>query len=122
MENKIPFDLFGEKQELSFSITDVGVLERRMGKTIYEIRNKTYAGVDFCLIALPIALNKQDDYEEQITKYLLGANGRSIDDIAAPLVHALFATGVYGKEELDRIMELYYPELYKKNDNKIKNA
>lgn len=125
MKRTIPFDLFGEKQELCFTIGTLIELERTVGKSLQQIVNSQNAGFDFCVTTLPICLKRisQDLYVKKIENYLLGADGRSLDDIAIPIIHAIVASGALGKEASDRIMAKYYPELYKAplEDEEIKN-
>ena len=116
MKKTIPFDLFGEKQELCFTILGIAELEKSMGKSIQQIVKTADAGVGFCLAALPIALKRLNPhmYLEKIEKYL--EEGGTIDSLAVPLIHAIAASGVLGKETADTIMEIYYPELYPKTE------
>lgn len=124
MKRKIPFELFGEKQELCFTITGIAELEKAMGKSIQQIVKSGNAGVDFCLTALPIALKRINPhiYLEKIEKYL--DEGGTIDELATPLVYAIAASGVLGKEASHSAMEVYYPELYKeqKQEQEEKNG
>lgn len=112
MKRKIPFELFGEKQELSFNIIGIAELEKAMGKSIQQIVKKEDAGVGFCLAALPIALKRLNPhiYIEKIEKYLEG--GGTIDELSTPLVCAIAASGVLGKAASDAAMSIYYPELF----------
>lgn len=116
MKRKIPFDLFGEKQELCFTIMGIAELEKTMGKSIQQIMRSGNAGVEFCLAAFPIALKRLNPhiYLEKIEKYL--EDGGTIDEVATPLVYAVAASGVLGKAAADAVMELYYPELFKKQE------
>ncbi len=122
MKRTIPFDLFGEKQNLCFTITGISQLEMAMGKSIQQILRTGDAGVSFCLAALPIALRKisakicKDKIEEYIE------NGGSIDELATPVVHAIAISGIIGKEAANNVMAIYYPELVEPEDEKTKNA
>lgn len=113
MKKKIPFDLFGEKQELCFTIPGIAELECSLGKSIQQITLSGNAGVDFCLKALPICLEPCSPhvYVKKIEDYL-DVEGRSINDISTPIVHAMIASGALGKASANTVLRIYYPELY----------
>jgi hypothetical protein len=49
-------------------------------------------------------------------------DGRKIDDVAIPLIHAIAASGAFGKAAMDAAMKTYYPELVKAaEETEIKN-
>lgn len=62
MKKTIPFDLFGEKQELCFTIAGIAELERATGKSIQQIMQSGNGGFDFCLTALPICLKRMSPH------------------------------------------------------------
>lgn len=111
MKNAIPFNLFGEDQEICLTIPKLRQLERATGKQIQEILSPGVVGVDLCLAALPVCLGKPDGgtYEEKLEKCL--ESGANINDIANRIVHAILATNILGKDLGDEVMELYYPTL-----------
>lgn len=113
MKRTIPFDLFGEKQELCFTIAGLAELERALGKSIQQIVQSQNAGFDFCLNALPICLKRINPhlYVKRIEEYL-SEEDRTIDDIAVPIIHAIAVSGALGKAVADAAMAIYYPELY----------
>jgi len=113
MKKKIPFDLFGEQEELCFTIPGIAELERTMGKSIQQIVHSDDAGFNFCLSALPICLRRvnQHIYVEKIENYL-DIEGNTIDDIAIPIAHAICASGALGKTLANNVLRIYYPELY----------
>lgn len=113
MKRKIPFDLFGEKEELCFTIAGIAELERALGRSVQQIAQSGNAGVEFCLTALPICLRRINPhlYVEKIENYL-DKEGNTIDGIAIPIVHALAASGVLGKTVANNALRIYYPELY----------
>lgn len=123
MKNTIPFNLFGEEQELCFTILGVRELERTLGRSLNQILASQYDGFDFVFAALPIALKRLPvaEYDEKITKYLTEENGRTIDSIALPILYAIFISGAAGKERQDFAMEKYYPELFKPEEAEPKN-
>ena len=124
MKNKIPFNFFGEEQEICFTIGGVREFERTLGKTIGQILLSQYDGVDFVLTALPIALKRIQPllYEEKIEKYLTEDYGRSINDIAFPVLYALFLSGAAGKTWQDVAIARYFPEALKPvEDEQAKN-
>jgi hypothetical protein len=113
MKRSIPFDLFGEKQSLSFTITGIVELEKALGKSIQQIVRSGNAGFEFCLVALPICLKRINPhlYVEKIEKYL-DVEDNSIDDIATLIIHAIAASGALGKTIASNALRIYYPELY----------
>lgn len=124
MKNKIPFNLFGEEQELSFTITAIPALERALGKSVSQIVHSQNAGFDFCLSALPLCLKQLNPhlYIKKIEEYL-DVEGHYIEDIAVPIIHAILASGALGKVAKDNALAVYYPEFYKttEEDDTLKN-
>jgi hypothetical protein len=114
MKNTIPFNLFGEQQSLCFTILGIVELEKALGASIQNIMTSGNAGFGFCLSALPICLKKINPhlYVEKIAAYL-SEDDHVIDDIAVPIIHAIAASGALGKASQDRVLAIYYPELYK---------
>jgi len=123
MKRTIPFDLFGEKQELCFTIAGIAALERALGKSIQQIVVSQDAGFNFCLTALPICLkNIQPSlYVKKIEEYL-DVEGHSIDDIAVPIIHAIAASGALGKAAANAVLKIYYPEFFKDEEVPEKNG
>ena len=115
MKRAIPFDLFGEKEELHFTGTKIGELEHALGKMIINVIREQNFGYEFCLAALPICLKKIQShlYEDKIDNYILGAEGRTILDIGLLIGDAMLAAGALGKGMSDVVMAKHYPELYK---------
>lgn len=113
LKKTIPFNLFGEKQELCFTIGGLAELERVQGKSINQIMMSENAGFNFCLSALPICLKRINPhlYEQKIEKYL-DEEGRSIGDVATLIIHAIAISGALGKKYVDATAKLYYPELF----------
>jgi hypothetical protein len=121
MKNLIPFELFGEKQEIGFSIKDIRALERAIGKPVQLIFKNVALGVDFCLAALPILLKQtEDQVVEKIEKYL--AEDGTIDKLALPITLALAASGVIGKKAANAAMAVYYPDEAVKEEPLEKNV
>lgn len=109
MKKTVPFELFGEKQEISFSIKDIRTLERAIGKPVQLIFKNVVLGVDFCLASLPIVLKlSEDQVVEKIEKYL--DEDGTIDKLSLPITLALAASGVIGKNAANAAMAVYYPE------------
>lgn len=115
MKHTIPFDLFGEKDELCFTIADMRPLERALGKPIQDIIISGYVGFDFIFAALPLCLKKLNPhlYEQKIEEYLTAAPDRQIVDIAIPILEAICASGALGKLKQEVVLNKYYPELHK---------
>lgn len=114
MKNTVPFNSFGEDQELCFRIKDIRELERKLGKPIQLIYSHAVIGVDFCYAAYPILLKiSEEEFEKKLEKYLDDGVG-SIDKLATPALNALTITGIMGKPLADAVRELYYPTEVKK--------
>jgi hypothetical protein len=124
MKKTIPFDLFGAKENLRFTILSIAELEEVIGKSIQQIVQSQNAGIGFCLKALPICLKRINPhlYVEKIEKYL-SEDGRTIDDIAIPIIHAICASGALGTTYQKNALRIYYPDLYpeEKEDETEKN-
>jgi hypothetical protein len=113
MKKSIPFELFGPNQYIMFDIQRLAELERALGRDITSIVRSQYAGVDFCLAALPIGMRQHykaapSVFAEKIEAYL--ENGGTLDDIALPIIKAIVASGILGKEMNDRLNESSEPE------------
>lgn len=119
MKKTIPFDLFGEKQELCFTITSIGALERMLGKTITQLFRSGYVGFDFAIAALALALPDMtmEKSEEKITAYLTEKKGRALRDIADLLVDALTISGAFGLEAMEIIERKHYPAAAAKGES-----
>lgn len=113
MKKTIPFDLFGQPEKLCFTIPAIAEMEEALGKSIQQIVYSQNAGFRFCLIALPICLKRINPhiYVKKIEKYL-SEDGRSIDDIAIPILHAICASGALGTVVQKNALRIYYPDLY----------
>lgn len=113
MKNKIPFNLFGEEQHLCFTIAGIVELERTLGKSIKQIVHSQDAGLNFCMVTLPICLKRLNPhlYLEKIEKYL-DEEGNDIDDVATLIIHAIAASGALGKTIKENALRIYYPDLY----------
>lgn len=109
MKKSIPFEVFGPNQYIYFDILRLAELERALGRSINEILQRQDAGINFCLTALPIGLKHHYHkptpafFAEKIEEHL-AKDGSSLDDIAVPIVKAILASGVFGKEVADRAM------------------
>jgi hypothetical protein len=113
MKKTIPFECFGEKQQLCFTISGIVELERALNKSVQQIAQSGNAGFDFCLTALPICLKRINPhlYVKKIEDYL-ETEGNTIDDIAIPIVHAIAASGALGKTIANNALRIYYPDQY----------
>ena len=105
MKKSIPFELFGPNQFIMFDIQRLAELERALGRDITSIIRNQYAGIDFCLAALPIGMRQHYKspavFIEKIQTHL--ENGGSIDDIAVPIIKAIVASGILGKDVSERL-------------------
>jgi hypothetical protein len=118
MKKTIPFNLFGENQYLMFDILRLAELERAMGCTVIDIAQRGDAGVNFCVTALPIAMKQhyRPDpafYAAKIEAHL--ENGGLLDDIAVPLVKAIAASGVFGREAKENLEQAEQEAIEGKN-------
>ena len=109
MKKSIPFEVFGPNQYIYFDILRLAELEGALGCSINDIIQRQDAGVKFCLTALPIGMKHHYHkptsafFAEKIEEHL-AKDGASLDDIAVPIVKAILASGVFGKEVADRAM------------------
>jgi hypothetical protein len=106
MNKSIPFEVLGPNQFIMFDIQRLAELEKAMGQTITSIANRQDVGVNFCLTALPIGMKQHyrpntEFYAQRIQEHL--DNGGTIDDFAVPLVKAIAASGIFGKEAQDKV-------------------
>lgn len=101
MKKTVLFELFGPNQYLMFDIIRLAELEKAMGCSVLAMAQGMDIGVRFCITALPIALRQHyhkatpQMFAEKISEYL-SEQGRSINDIALPLIEAISLTGVFG--------------------------
>jgi hypothetical protein len=109
MKKTIPFELFAPNQTIYFDILRLAEFEKVVGMPITDIVRKGDAGVSFCLAGLQVGMKHHyhkataDIYAEKIEKYL--DDGGSIDDIAMPIIKAIMASGVFGKEVTEKVEE-----------------
>lgn len=114
MKKTVPFEIFGANQYLSFNILDLAKLEQKTGKTIDQIIATQDVGINFALLALPIAMNQHyhnetpEFFAAKIEEHL--ESGGTFNDISVPLVRALLVSGILGKEVADHAMGLVTEE------------
>lgn len=107
MKKTIPFDLFEPNQTIYFDILRLAELEERQGMSINELMQKGDAGVTFCINGLLIGMKHHYHkatpslFAEKIEKYL--DDGGQLQDIAIPIVEAIFASGIFGQEVIDKM-------------------
>ena len=102
MKKTVPFEVFGPNQYLMFNILRLAELEKATGRTINSMMTNGDAGVEFCLKALPIAMKQHyrpdpKEFADRIEKHL--ENGGTLSDIEVPIIKAIVATGIYGKQD-----------------------
>lgn len=108
MKNTIPFEIFEAGQYLQFDIMRLAELETAAGKSISSIIAAGDVGVSFALMALPIAMKQHyprvtpQDFVEKIENYL--EQGGDLNSILVPIVRAILASGVLGKEVQSRAL------------------
>ncbi|HBR28589.1 MAG TPA: hypothetical protein DD789_04005 [Firmicutes bacterium] len=111
MKKTIPFEIFGANQSIYFDILRLAELEKALGCSINDIIQRQDAGVHFCLAALPIGMKQHYHkptaafFAEKIEEHL-ATEGASLDDIAVPIVKAILASGIFGKEVADRAISV----------------
>ncbi len=124
MKKTVPFEVFEKNQTIYFNILRLAELEDRLGVSINEIV-KSEAGVKFCLAGLTVGMKHHyhkptpDFFADKIEEHL--DNGGDLSDIAIPIVKAIFATGIFGKE-INEGIEKRAAELEKdeKNEQRTK--
>jgi len=109
MKKTIPFDLFEQGQTIYFDILRLAEFEKAMGAPIQQIIQSGNAGINFCLAGLQVGLKHHNRrvtpafYADKISEYL--DEGGTIDDIAVPIIRAIVASGLFGKEAADQTDE-----------------
>lgn len=110
MKRTIPFEIFEENQTIYFDIIRLAELEKAVGMSIAEIVKKQESGINFCLCGLLVGLKHHYHkatlafYAEKIDEYL--DKGGQLDDIAIPIIRAIVASGIFGKEISDKTEEM----------------
>ncbi|CQR73302.1 hypothetical protein SOV_50850 [Sporomusa ovata DSM 2662] len=103
MLKSIPFDLFEQGQTIYFDIKRLEKLELIMGVPINTTIRKGNAGIHFCLAGLLVGLQHEnpkataDFYADKIDEYF--DNGGTLDELAIPIVRAILASGIFGKQK-----------------------
>jgi hypothetical protein len=103
MRKTIPFELFEPNQTIYFDILRLAELETALGTAINNIVRKQDAGINFCIAGLTVGLKHHYHkanptfYIEKIEQYL--ESGGTLDDIATPIVRAIVASGIFGKQD-----------------------
>lgn len=104
MKKTIPFELFEPNQTIYFDILRLAELENMLGKSIVSTFRSGEAGISFCIAGLIIGLKHHYHkatpafYAEKIEAYLSEPD-RRIDDIALPIISAITATGIFGRQD-----------------------
>jgi hypothetical protein len=107
MKKTIPFELFEKGQEIYFDIPRLAELEKAVGLPINMIVTKQETGIGFCLIALRIGLKHhyrkatEDFYAEKMETHF--DNDGTLEDIIIPIIRAIMASGIFGKEAIAKI-------------------
>ncbi len=112
MKKTVPFEFFGGNQTIYFDITRLALLEQAMGVsvTVIGVGGHGVGLVDLCLKALPIGLAHHNPgkgekfYSEAIEAYLERPETRGIEELAVPIIRAIYASGVFGKESQKRAL------------------
>jgi hypothetical protein len=126
MKRSIPFEIFGPNQTIYYDIMRLAELEKALGCSITEVIQKQDAGINFCLTALPIGMKHHYHkatplyFAEKIEEYI--ANGGSLDEIAVPIIKAILASGIFGKEISDRALGLIEEAEEAEEEEKPKNS
>lgn len=117
MRHEIVFDHFGEDQRIYFDIGRLAALEKLMGTSIQKIIAEGNVGINFVLFGLTVGLGhhygNRSAIQRKLEEYF--AAGGDLNEIAATIVRAVVASGIFGKEESAD------PELDEKNDRETQS-
>ena len=114
MKKTIPFDLFEQGQTIYFDILRLAEFEKAMGAPIQQIIQSGNAGINFCLAGLQVGLKHHNRhatpsfYAEKIGEHLDA--GGTIDEIAMLIIRAIVASGLFGKDAVERANEAFEEE------------
>lgn len=101
MRHEIVFDHFGEDQRIYFDIGRLAALEKLMGTSIQKIIAEGNVGINFVLFGLTVGLGhhygNRSAIQRKLEEYF--AAGGDLNEIAATIVRAVVASGIFGKEE-----------------------
>lgn len=106
MRKEIPFELFANNQTIYFDITRLAEMEKRLGCSIIDTIKKGDAGVNFCIAGISVGLRHHyhkatpEDYVKLMEKYL--DDGGTLDKMAIPIIQAIVASGILGREAAER--------------------
>jgi hypothetical protein len=106
MKKTTPFDLFKSGETIYFDIARLAQLENLLGGSIINVVKRQDAGVNFCLAGLTVGLKHQypgstsADMAEEMQKFFDA--GGTLDEIGFPIVRAIVASGIFGKEQPER--------------------
>jgi len=107
MKKTINFDLFEKGQSIYFDILRLAELEKALGMPITAIITRQETGIGFCLTALRIGMKQhyrrgtEEFYADLMEKHF--DNDGTLEDILVPIIRALMASGVFGKEAIEKI-------------------
>ncbi|OON87809.1 hypothetical protein [Pyramidobacter sp. C12-8] len=101
MRHEIVFDHFGEDQRIYFDIGRLAALEKLMGTSIQKIIAEGNVGINFVLFGLTVGLGhhygNRSAIQRKLEEYF--AAGGDLNEIAATIVRAVVASGIFGKAE-----------------------
>jgi len=106
MRREIKFELFGKNQTIYFDIMRLAELEKRLGCSIIDTIKKGDAGINFCIAGLSVGMRhhyhkaRPEDFVKLMEQYF--EDGGTLDDLAIPIIRAIVASGILGKESADK--------------------
>jgi len=106
MKKSIPFEIIEKNQTIYFDILRLAELERLLGKQITDIVHSGDAGINFCLAGMQAGLKHHyfnsapSFYAEKIGEFI--DKGGKLDDVAIPIIRAIMASGIFGKEVAEK--------------------
>jgi len=106
MKKSIPFEIIEKNQTIYFDVMRLAELERILGRSITDIVKSGDAGINFCLAGMQAGLkhhyfNKTPDfYAEKFGEFI--ENGGKLDEVAIPVIRAIMASGIFGKEMAEK--------------------
>lgn len=110
MKKTIPFELFKPGQTIYFDIARLAQLENLLGGSIINVVKRQDAGVNFCLAGLTVGLkhhytnSTSADMADEMQKFF--NEGGTLDEVGYPIVKAIIASGIFGKEQTERKNEV----------------
>ena len=126
MKKAIPFELFEANQTIYFNILRLAELEKALDMPINSIVTKQETGISFCLAALRVGMKhhyrkeNKEFYADKLETHF--DNGGTLEEIIIPIIRAIMASGVFGKEAIARIEKKVNEDNDSEKETSEKNA